>query len=101
VVGTNVEYARPHEYGFNGTVTVKEHLRLVKKAFGKSLKTPKEVAHALGTGEPAGAVAAQRPEGAESRVLRGDGEDRRGWGNDLPETARPSGGRPWRSQQPI
>lgn len=43
VVGTNVEYARVHEYGFNGTVTVKEHLRLVKKAFGKDLKTPKEV----------------------------------------------------------
>ena len=43
VVGTNVEYARPHEYGFSGTVTVKEHLRLVKKAFGKDLKSPKEV----------------------------------------------------------
>jgi phage gpG-like protein len=27
VVGTNVEYARVHEYGFSGTVTVREHLR--------------------------------------------------------------------------
>lgn len=43
VVGTNVEYARVHEYGFSGTVTVKEHLRLIKKAFGKDLKTPREV----------------------------------------------------------
>ena len=43
VVGTNVEYARVHEYGFSGTVTVKEHLRLIKKAFGKDLKAPKEV----------------------------------------------------------
>lgn len=26
-VGTNVVYARPHEFGFQGVVTVKEHLR--------------------------------------------------------------------------
>lgn len=26
-VGTNVEYARIHEYGFKGTVNVKEHMR--------------------------------------------------------------------------
>lgn len=26
-VGTNISYARIHEYGFNGTVTVREHLR--------------------------------------------------------------------------
>jgi phage gpG-like protein len=26
-VGTNVEYAAVHEYGFEGTVTVREHLR--------------------------------------------------------------------------
>lgn len=35
-----VKYGRAHEYGFSGTVTVKEHLRLVKKAFGKQLKSP-------------------------------------------------------------
>lgn len=35
-----VKYGRAHEYGFSGTVTVKEHLRTVKQAFGKPLKTP-------------------------------------------------------------
>ncbi len=38
IVGTNVEYARIHEYG--GDVTVKAHLRTIKQAFGKPLKTP-------------------------------------------------------------
>lgn len=42
IVGTNVEYAPPHEYGFNGDVTVKAHLRMIKKAFGKSI-SPKQV----------------------------------------------------------
>jgi phage gpG-like protein len=27
VIGTIVKYARPHEFGFNGTVNVREHLR--------------------------------------------------------------------------
>ena len=40
IVSTNVEYAKKHEYGSQETVTVKEHLRLVKKAFGKELKSP-------------------------------------------------------------
>lgn len=40
VVGTNVEYAAKHEYGFKGTETVKAHLRLIKQAFGRQLKTP-------------------------------------------------------------
>lgn len=40
-VGTNVIYARPHEYG--GPVTVKEHLRTVKQAWGRPLKEPKQV----------------------------------------------------------
>lgn len=30
VVGTNVAYARAHEYGFKGTVSVREHLRRTK-----------------------------------------------------------------------
>lgn len=30
VVGTNVAYAPAHEYGFNGVVTVREHMRLGK-----------------------------------------------------------------------
>ena len=35
-VGTNVEYARIHEYGG----TVKEHLRTITQAFGRPLKRP-------------------------------------------------------------
>lgn len=40
IVGTNVDYAAIHEYGFKGAVTVKQHLRLVKEAFGRPLKSP-------------------------------------------------------------
>jgi len=36
-VGTNVEYAALHEYGFKGTEQVKEHLRTIKQAFGKPI----------------------------------------------------------------
>lgn len=36
-VGTNVVYARPHEYGFDGTVNVKSHVRNIKQAFGRSI----------------------------------------------------------------
>lgn len=32
-VGTNVEYARIHEFGFKGTVNVKEHMRKGKQAY--------------------------------------------------------------------
>lgn len=35
-----VKYGRVHEYGFSGTVTVREHLRTVKQAFGRTLATP-------------------------------------------------------------
>lgn len=42
-VSTNVKYARPHEYGFQGVVTVQAHLRQIKEAFGKSI-TPTTVA---------------------------------------------------------
>jgi phage gpG-like protein len=42
-VGTNVEYARVHEYGFSGTVTVKAHMRMITQAWGKNLKNPHEV----------------------------------------------------------
>lgn len=41
-VGTNLKYARPHEYGFHGLVTVREHLRTQTKAWGKPI-TPVEV----------------------------------------------------------
>jgi phage gpG-like protein len=43
VVSTNVVYAKPHEYGFHGTVTVKQHLRMITQAFGKELKEPVQV----------------------------------------------------------
>ncbi|MGR2663673.1 HK97 gp10 family phage protein [Chromobacterium haemolyticum] len=36
-VGTNVEYGRRWELGFDGTETVREHLRLVKQAWGKPI----------------------------------------------------------------
>lgn len=42
IVGTNVEYARAHELGFNGQVSVKAHLRQIKMAWGKSI-TPRTV----------------------------------------------------------
>lgn len=40
IAGTNVEYARKHEYGFDGIEHVSAHLRLIKQAFGKSLRSP-------------------------------------------------------------
>lgn len=42
-VGTNLKYGLAHEFGFKGSVTVKEHLRMIKKAFGKPLANPREV----------------------------------------------------------
>jgi phage gpG-like protein len=42
VVGTNVSYARAWEYGFNGTVNVRESLRMQVTAFGKSIE-PQQV----------------------------------------------------------
>lgn len=41
-VGTNVEYARIHEFGLTGTVQVKEHLRTVTQAFGRPI-SPRQV----------------------------------------------------------
>lgn len=38
VVGTNVNYGKAHEFG--GPQEIKEHLRLVKQAFGKDLRMP-------------------------------------------------------------
>lgn len=42
IVGTNVKYARAHELGFNGEVSVKAHLRQIKMAWGRSI-TPRTV----------------------------------------------------------
>jgi HK97 gp10 family phage protein len=36
-VGTDVVYAAIHEYGFNGTEQVREHLRRISVAFGKPI----------------------------------------------------------------
>jgi phage gpG-like protein len=43
IVGTNVSYAKPHEYGFTGTVGVREHLRrstVYAKVRGSALFDP-------------------------------------------------------------
>jgi phage gpG-like protein len=37
-VGTNVVYAAAHEYGFQGAVTVREHVQMRTQAFGKPIK---------------------------------------------------------------
>ena len=37
VVGSNVVYAKRQEYGFTGTESVRAHLRMVTKVFGKSV----------------------------------------------------------------
>lgn len=36
-VGTNVAYAAIHEYGFDGTQTVRAHMRQITRAFGRPL----------------------------------------------------------------
>jgi phage gpG-like protein len=41
-VGTNVGYAAAQEYGFNGTVSVRAHLRRITRAFGRPI-TPRAV----------------------------------------------------------
>jgi phage gpG-like protein len=48
IVGTNVKYARAHEEGFQGEVTVKEHTvkafsRMQTMAFGQPMKEPRIV----------------------------------------------------------
>ncbi len=42
IVGSNKEYAAAHEYGFDGQVNVKEHLRWMHKAFGRPV-TPRQI----------------------------------------------------------
>jgi phage gpG-like protein len=36
-VGTNIAYGRVHEYGFDGTVGVRAHLRQITQAFGRPI----------------------------------------------------------------
>jgi phage gpG-like protein len=55
IVGTNVKYARVHEYGFSGTQNVRAHLRTIKQAWGKQIQ-PRQVevrAHARTVNLPA------------------------------------------------
>ena len=42
-VGSNVSYARAHEFGLHDTVAVKEHQRFQQVAFGKPMKNPRQV----------------------------------------------------------
>jgi len=43
IVGTNVIYGRIHEYGFNGSVNVKAHLRMMNQAWGREVRNPHQV----------------------------------------------------------
>lgn len=38
-----VPYAAVHEFGYHGIVQVREHLRLMNKAFGKDVKEPRKI----------------------------------------------------------
>jgi len=42
-VGTNVRYARVHEFGFEGPVAIKAHLRMMKQAWGKPVREPRKI----------------------------------------------------------
>lgn len=42
-VGTNLKYARVHEYGFKGGVPVRAHQRMMTVAFGKRVKNPRKI----------------------------------------------------------
>lgn len=41
VVGTNVVYGKAHESG--GTFNIPEHMRMMKQAFGRPVKNPREI----------------------------------------------------------
>lgn len=42
-VGTNIAYAKVHEFGFHGTEQVKAHLRMMKVAFGREVMNPRQI----------------------------------------------------------
>jgi phage gpG-like protein len=42
-VGTNLRYAKAHEFGFQGSVNVPAHLRMMKQAWGKPVKNPRKI----------------------------------------------------------
>lgn len=45
-VGVKLAYAAAHEYGFDGTENVREHLRTIKQAFGRSIAPVTFTVHA-------------------------------------------------------
>jgi phage gpG-like protein len=42
-VGTNIKYAPPHEYGFQGAETVRAHLRMMVQAWGRPVNNPRQI----------------------------------------------------------
>lgn len=40
LIGTNVAYAKTHQFGYTGNQAVQAHARLITQAFGKKLKFP-------------------------------------------------------------
>lgn len=42
-IGTNVEYAAIHEFGYNGPESVKAHLRMMSQAFGRPVANPRKI----------------------------------------------------------
>ena len=42
-VGTDVVYAAYHEYGYHGTEQIREHLRHMTMAYGRQVKTPRDI----------------------------------------------------------
>ena len=42
-LGTNVPYAKPHEFGFEGEVQVQEYMMTQKQVFGRMLQNPIQV----------------------------------------------------------
>lgn len=49
IVSDTASYAAAHEYGFQGTVAVREHMRTIKQAFGRPIdeKTISVRAHSM------------------------------------------------------
>lgn len=43
IVGTNLNYAGYHEYGFTGTEQVREHLRMMTHAWGRPVREPRKI----------------------------------------------------------
>lgn len=76
-VGTNVEYARIHEYGFHGEQSVHEHLRMMKQAFGRPVRNPRPIrvrAHVRRVDLPERSFLRSALADLEARITEGAGE---------------------------